>query len=91
MKIKKYEVLKMKLEFVKDEENYEVRVVNSDDYEVAGELVKDENGTWCFNYKDQSVAYDADLEETEDNLRDEFENGKNDSMTYSFGNYSYKK
>ena len=81
----------MKLEFVKDEENYEVRVVNGDDYEVAGELVKDENGTWCFTYKDQSIAYDDNLEETEDNLRNEFENGKTDSMAYSFGNYSYEK
>lgn len=81
----------MKLEFVKDEEKYEARVVNGDDYEVAGKLVKDEDGTWCFTYKDQSVAYDADLEETEDALRDEFENGKIDSMAYSFGNYSYEK
>lgn len=81
----------MKLEFVKDGENYEVKVVNSDDYEVAGELVKDENGTWCFNYKDQSVAYDDDLEETEDELRDEFENGETNSMIYNFGNYSYEK
>lgn len=71
----------MKLEFVKDEENYEV----------AGKLVKDENGTWCFTYKDQSVAYDTNLEETEDDLRDEFENGKTDRMAYSFGNYSYEK
>lgn len=91
MKIKKYEILQMKLEFVKDGENYEVKVVNSDDYEVAGELVKDENGTWCFNYKDQSVAYDDDLEETEDELRDEFENGETNSMIYNFGNYSYEK
>lgn len=74
----------MKLEFVKDEKNYEVRVVNGDDYEVAGELVKDENGTWCFTYGDQSIAYDADLS-------DEFENGKTDNMAYSFGNYSYEK
>ena len=81
----------MKLEFVKDEENYEVRVVNGGDYEVAGELVKDKDGTWCFTYKDQSVAYDDDLEETETDLRDEFENGKTDSVAYSFGNYSYKK
>lgn len=81
----------MKLEFVKTEENYEVRVVNGDDYEVVGELVKDENGTWYFTYGDQSVAYDDDLEETEDNLRDEFESGKTNSMTYSFGNYNYKK
>lgn len=81
----------MKLEFVKDEEKYEVRVVNSEDYEVAGELIKDENGTWCFTYDDQSVAYDTNLEETEADLHDEFENGKNDSMTYSFGNYSYEK
>ena len=81
----------MKLEFVKDEENYEVRVVNGDDYEVAGELVKDEDGTCCFTYEDQSVAYDDDLEETEDDLRDEFENGKNDSAAHSFGSYSYEK
>lgn len=74
----------MKLEFVKDEKNYEVRVVNGDDYEVAGELVKDENGTWCFTYGDQSIAYDADLS-------DELENGKTDNMAYSFGNYSYEK
>ena len=33
----------------------------------------------------------ADLEETEDELRDEFENGKTDRMIYSFGNYSYEK
>ena len=81
----------MKLEFVKDEENYEVRVINGDDYEVAGELVKDEDGTWCFTYEDQSVAYDDDLEETEDDLRDEFENGKTDSVAHSFGSYSYEK
>lgn len=81
----------MKLEFIKDEENYEVRVVNGGNYEVAGELVKDENGTWCFTYKDQSVAYDANLEETEADLCDEFENGKTDNMAYSFGNYSYEK
>lgn len=81
----------MKLEFVKTEENYEVRVVNGDDYEVAGELVKDENGTWYFNYGDQSIAYDNNLAEAKDNLRNEFEDGKTDSMTYSFGNYSYKK
>lgn len=81
----------MKLEFVKDEENYEVRVVNGDDYEIAGELVKDEDGTWCFAYEDQSVAYDDDLEEAEDDLRDEFENGKTDDMAHSFGSYSYEK
>lgn len=28
----------MKLEFVKTEENYEVRVINGDDYEVTGDL-----------------------------------------------------
>ena len=50
-----------------------------------------EDGTWYFTYGDQSVAYDADLEETEDDLRDEFENGKTDNMAYSFGNYSYEK
>lgn len=81
----------MKLEFVKAEENYEVRVVNGDDYEVAGELVSGEDGTWCFTYGDQSIAYDNNLAEAKDNLRNEFEDGKTDSMTYSFGNYSYKK
>ena len=81
----------MKLEFVKDEENYEVRVTNGDDSEVAGELVKDEDGTWCFTYEDQSVAYDDGLEETEGNLRDEFENGKTDDMIYNFGSYNYEK
>lgn len=81
----------MKLEFVKTEENYEIRVVNGDDYEVAGELAKDKNGTWCFTYGDQSIAYDDNLEETEDDLRDEFEDGKTDNISYSFGIYSYKK
>lgn len=81
----------MKLEFFKAEENYEVRVVNGDNYEVAGELVKGEDGTWCFTYEDQSVAYDNNLAEAKDNLRNEFEDGKTDSMTYSFGDYSYKK
>lgn len=81
----------MKLEFVKDEENYEVRVVNGDEYAVAGELIKDEDGTWCFTYEDQSVAYDDDLEETEDDLRDEFESGKTDDMIHNFGSYNYEK
>lgn len=81
----------MKLEFVKDEENYEVRVVNGDEYAVAGELIKDEDGTWCFSYEDQSVAYDDDLEEVEDDLRDEFESGKTDDMIHNFGSYSYEK
>ena len=49
------------------------------------------NTTWCFTYNDQSIAYDASLEETEADLHDEFENGKTDNMIYSFGNYSYKK
>lgn len=81
----------MKLEFVKDEENYEVRVVDGDEYAVAGELIKDEDGTWCFTYEDQSVAYDDDLEETEDDLRDEFESGKTDDMIHNFGSYNYEK
>ena len=81
----------MKLEFVKDEENYEVRVTNGDEYAVAGELVKDEDGVWCFSYEDQCVAYDDDLEEVEDVLRDEFENGLTDDMAHSFGSYSYEK
>ena len=81
----------MKLEFVKDEENYEVRVVNGDDYEIAGELVKDKDGTWYFNYEDQSIVYYDDLEETENDLRDEFENGLTDDMAHSFGSYSYGK
>lgn len=68
-----------------------ITVVNGGDYEVAGKLVKNEDGTWCFTYKDQSIAYDADFEETEADLRDEFENGKTDNMAYSFGNYSYEK
>ena len=79
------------IKFVKDEENYEVRIMNDDEYEVAGELVRDEDGTWCFNYEDQSIAYDNDLEETEDELKDEFENGKNDNMSYYFGSYKYNK
>ena len=81
----------MKLEFIKDEENFEVRVINGDDYEFAGELIKDEDGTWCFSYEDQSVAYDDDLQEAEDDLRDEFENGLTDDMAHSFGSYSYEK
>lgn len=81
----------MKLEFVKDEENYEIRIANGDEYAVAGGLIKDEDGTWCFTYEDQSVAYDDDLEEVEDDLRDEFENGLTDDMTHSFGSYSYEK
>ena len=81
----------MELEFVKDEKNYEVRVANGDDYEVAGELIKDEDGVWCFSFEDQSVAYDDDLEETEDDLRDEFESGKTDDMIHNFGSYNYEK
>lgn len=81
----------MKLEFVKDEKNYEVRVANGDEYAVAGELIKDEDGTWCFTYEDQSVTYDDDLEEVEDDLRDEFENGLTDDMAHSFGSYNYEK
>lgn len=87
----------MKLEFVKDEENYEVRVTNGDDYdwEVAGTLVKDENGVWSFDYVDdygdQSIEYEESLEETEAELKEEFENGKNDDMALSFGSYSYEK
>ena len=38
------------IKFIKDGENYEIRIVNGDEYEVAGELVKDEDGVWCFSY-----------------------------------------
>lgn len=79
------------IKFVKDEENYEVRVTTGDDYEVAGELAKDEDGVWCFSYEDQIVAYEDSLEETEDELKDEFENGKNDNMSHYFGSYKYNK
>lgn len=87
----------MKLEFVKDEENYEVRVTNGDayDWEVAGTLVKDENGVWSFDYVDdygdQSIEYEESLEETEMELKEEFENGLTDDMALSFGSYSYEK
>lgn len=80
------------IEFAK-EESYEVRVVNGDeyDYEVAGKLAKDEDGVWHFNYGDQSIAYEDSLEETTDQLKEVFENGKNDDMALSFGSYNYQK
>lgn len=79
------------IKFIKDEENYEIRIANGDEYEVAGELVKDEDGVWCFSYGEQIVAYEDSLEETEDELKSEFENGKSDSMIHYFGSYKYNK
>lgn len=55
------------------------------------ELFDEELDVAQSEYEDQSVVYDDDLEETEDDLRDEFEKGKNDSMAHSFGSYSYEK
>lgn len=76
---------------------YEVRVAKDGgcSYEVAGDLAKDlakdKDGVWHFNYEDQSVTYEDSLEETIDQLTDEFENGKTDNMALSFGSFSYKK
>ena len=82
------------IKFIKnDEESYEVRVTNGDDYdwEVAGNLVKDEDGMWNFEYGDQSVEYEDSLEETEVDLEEEFENGQTFYMSHYFGNYKQNK
>ena len=82
------------LEFIKiDKETYEVRVAAGGDsnWEVAGVLVKDEDGMWNFEYDGQSIAYEDSLEETKVDLEEEFENGKKDYMSCYFGNYKYNK
>ena len=76
-----------------DEKTYEVRVTNCDgyDWEVAGNLVKDEDGMWHFEYGEQRIEYEASLGETEVDLEEEFESGKTDDMALSFGSYKYTK
>ena len=82
------------IKFIKDdEESYEVRVTNSDssDWELAGKLVKDDDGMWSFEYGDQSVEYEDSLRETEVDLEEEFENGKAFYVSHYFGDYTYKQ
>ena len=76
-----------------DKNNYEVRVTNGSDYdwEVAGNLVRDEDGIWSFEDGDESVEYEDSLEETEAELEEEFEDGKTDYMSLYFGKYKYNK
>lgn len=82
------------LKFIKnDNKNYEVRVASGDgyDWEVAGKLVKDEDGVWDFEYENQSIDYEDSLKETEVELKEDFKNGETNDIAFYFGTYKYNK
>lgn len=71
-----------------DEKNYDV-LVND---EQAGTLNFDEDqNAWVFNWSDDGTAYEESLEETVEELRDDFQTGLDDDSVTSFGDYRYKK
>lgn len=83
-----------KLEFVEDgKDRYDVRVVNTEDksdWQKCGELRFDEDqDAWVFDCGEDGITYEESLEETKQELQDEFEEGKNDENAISFGNGNY--
>lgn len=71
-----------------DEKNYDV-LVND---EQAGTLNFDEDqNAWVFNWSDDGTTYEESLEETVEELRDDFQTGLDDDSVTSFGDYKYKK
>lgn len=75
------------LEFEKqNEKEYEV-TVNGDN---AGSLIFDQDqDAWVFDWGEEGVTYESSLEDTMEELRDEFEEGKDDENFTRFGNYQY--
>lgn len=75
------------LEFEKqNEEEYEVTVNG----ENAGNLIFDQDqDAWVFDWGEDGTTYESDLEDSKRELKDDFEEGKdNDDFTH-FGNYEY--
>lgn len=69
---------------------------NKKEYEVtvngenAGSLIFDQDqDAWVFDWGEEGVTYESSLEDTMEELRDEFEEGKNDENSTNFGNYQY--
>lgn len=84
-----------KLEFVGNGINrYDVRVVstkNKYDWQKCGELRFDKNqDAWVFDYGEDGVTYEESLEETKQELQNEFEDGKHDRNAIIFGNGNYR-
>lgn len=75
------------LEFEKqNEKEYEV-TVNGDN---AGSLIFDQDqDAWVFDWGEEGVTYESSLEDTMEELRDEFKEGKDDENFTRFGNYQY--
>lgn len=69
-----------------NEKEYEV-TVNADN---AGSLIFDQDqDAWVFDWGEEGVTYESSLEDTMEELRDEFEEGKDDENFTRFGNYQY--
>ncbi|WP_438616423.1 hypothetical protein [Lactobacillus intestinalis] len=83
-----------RLEFVEDgKDRYDVRVVNTEDkydWQECGELRFDEDqDAWVFDWGEEGVTYESSLEDTMEELRDEFEEGEDNENFTRFGNYQY--
>ena len=62
-----------------DEKNYDV-LVNDD-----------EQNAWVFNWSEDGTTYEESLQETMEELRDDFQSGLDDDTVSSFGDYKYEK
>lgn len=70
-----------------NEKEYEVTVNG----ENAGSLIFDKDqDAWVFDWGEEGVTYESSLEDTMEELRDEFEEGKDDKNSTNFGNYQYE-
>lgn len=57
---------------------------------LAGQLVFDqEQNAWVFDWGDDGTTYENSLKETKQELKYDFESGKNDDTVAYFGNYEY--
>lgn len=68
--------------------NYDVLVNDNQ----AGTLNFDEDqNAWVFNWSDNGTTYEESLQETVEELRDDFQAGLDDDTAISFGDYKYGK
>lgn len=69
-----------------NEKEYEVTVNG----ENAGSLIFDQDqDAWVFDWGEEGVTYESSLEDTMEELRDEFEEGEDNENFTRFGNYQY--
>lgn len=77
------------INFEKENETSYTVLVND---EKAGELKFDvDQDAWVFSYSEDGVTYENSLSDSMQELKDDFEDGKNDSAVVKFGDYDYEK